>query len=348
MSTGRQGVVALELAEIEQLTRQALVRAGASREHADAVAHVVMQAEQDGSISHGLFRVPGYVAALQSGKVKGDAQPTVTMVTPSLLRCDGDRCFAPLAHRRSLDRLYQAAKSSGIAALSITRTAHWAALWPETEWLATRGLVGFACCSFLPTVAPHGCSQALYGTNPMSFAWPRTPSPRTPSHETTPAPPLVFDMATASMALGDVQLHAKAGKAVPAGSGLDRNGNPTQEAQRILDGGVLLPFGGYKGSHIAMAIELLSGALLGESASFQTAQNDDGLGPPLGGQLVVALDPDRFARDPAWLDNGDLFIQRLSSIEGVRLPGERRHKERQRTGPRHVPSALIHQISSCP
>jgi hypothetical protein len=46
MSTGRQGVVALELAEIEQLTRQALVRAGASREHADAVAHVVMQAEQ--------------------------------------------------------------------------------------------------------------------------------------------------------------------------------------------------------------------------------------------------------------------------------------------------------------
>ena len=46
MSTGKQAVVALELAEIEELTRQALVRAGASEEHAGAVAHVVMLAEQ--------------------------------------------------------------------------------------------------------------------------------------------------------------------------------------------------------------------------------------------------------------------------------------------------------------
>ena len=54
----------------------------------------------DGSISHGLFRVPGYVAALASGKVRGNAQPKLTTVTPSLLRCDGDNSFAPLAHRR--------------------------------------------------------------------------------------------------------------------------------------------------------------------------------------------------------------------------------------------------------
>jgi hypothetical protein len=132
-ATGRSAdadVVAMELPEIEDLARAALLRAGASHEHADAVADVVMRAEQDCSTSHGLFRVPGYVAALRSGKVRGDAQPVVTKATTSLLRCDGDCSFAPLAHRRSLEALADAALASGIAALAITRTAHWAALWP--------------------------------------------------------------------------------------------------------------------------------------------------------------------------------------------------------------------------
>ena len=96
----QHGTVALELAEIKELTEKALAQAGASPEHADAVADVVMRAEQDGSVSHGLFRVPGYVAALTSGKVQGNPNPKVQWVTPSLLRCDGDRSFAPLAHRR--------------------------------------------------------------------------------------------------------------------------------------------------------------------------------------------------------------------------------------------------------
>ena len=210
-----KNTVALDLCEIEDLAFSVLRRAGASDEHAAAVAHVVMQAERDGSISHGLFRVPGYFAALHSGKVRGCAQPKVTTVTPALLQCDGDRCFAPLAHRRSLGALENAAKTTGIAALSITRTAHWAALWPEAEWLASRGLVAFTCCSFLPTVAPHGSSTPLFGTNPMSFAWPRTFLPEAGHSEFADDSkaegvmlPLCLDMATAAMALGDVQLHA--------------------------------------------------------------------------------------------------------------------------------------------
>ena len=100
-----KNTVALDLREIEDLAFRVLRRAGASDEHAAAVADVVMQAERDGSISHGLFRVPGYFAALDSGKVRGCAQPKVTAVSPALLQCDGDRCFAPLAHRRSLGAL---------------------------------------------------------------------------------------------------------------------------------------------------------------------------------------------------------------------------------------------------
>ena len=95
----------LTLHEICALAHEALLNAGANTEHADAVADVVTRAERDGSHSHGLFRIPGYVASLRSGKVKGDADPTLSKRSPVVLHCDGDLGYAPLAHRRSLTAL---------------------------------------------------------------------------------------------------------------------------------------------------------------------------------------------------------------------------------------------------
>ena len=80
---------------------------------------------------------------------------------------------------------------------------------------------------------PAGGAKPFYGTNPMAFGWPR------PGGE-----PMVFDMASASMARGEVMVAAREGHAVPAGTGLDRS--HCTDAQTIIDGGMLLPFGGYK------------------------------------------------------------------------------------------------------
>ena len=154
----------LFLDEIYALAHEALLSAGASEEHANAVADVVTRAERDGSHSHGLFRIPGYVASLRSGKVNGNADPKLSMPSPVVLHCDGDLGYAPLAHHRSLDTLAKAAKENGVASLSITRTHHFAALWPETEALGQQGLVAIACVSYMPSVAPFGASEALYGT----------------------------------------------------------------------------------------------------------------------------------------------------------------------------------------
>lgn len=186
----------------------------------------------------------------------------------------------------------------------------------------------------------------------MSFAWPRSPPllPTTPScggegGVCVPPLPLVFDMATSAMALGDVQLHAKAGKRLPPATGLDACGRDTQDASAIVNGGVLLPFGGYKGSNISMMIELLAGPLLGETTSCQTLQHDDACGPPLGGQLIVALSPDLFAGEGIdWEEGAEEFITRLSGMEGVRIPGERRHRARLDKGPRHVRADLFKEI----
>ena len=132
--------------------------------------------------------------------------------------------------------LAEAAQTIGIAALAISHTHHFAALWPETEALAERGLVGLACTAYKPAVAPAGAKKALFGTNPISFAWPRPGKT-----------PLVYDMATAAKALGEVQIAARDGHSVPLGTGLDAEGNETTDPGKIANGGVLLPFGGYKG-----------------------------------------------------------------------------------------------------
>ena len=151
--------IELTLEEIYDLARTALLRAGSSGEMADAVADTVMRAERDGSLSHGLFRIPGYVASLRSGKVKANPDPKVEAVTPVMIRCDADNAYAPLAHARCLGHLISAAREYGIAMLSIIRSHHFAALWPETEALAENGLVGFTCVNYMPMVAPYGATE---------------------------------------------------------------------------------------------------------------------------------------------------------------------------------------------
>ena len=95
----------LSLDEIFNLAKTALLNHGANEENADAVASTVTNAERDGSVSHGLFRIPGYIKALQSNKVDGSARPQIEEVTPTIFRCDAQNGFAPLAHKHCLNFL---------------------------------------------------------------------------------------------------------------------------------------------------------------------------------------------------------------------------------------------------
>ena len=238
---------ALSVNEIHQLALQVLKANGCDDANASAIATTVSSAERDGSESHGLFRIPGYVASLKSGKVNGKSNPIHEAVTPAVIRMNGDNGYTPLAIERGVPLLAEAAKTFGIAAMPITNTYHFAALWPETESLAQHQLVGMAFTAYKPKVAPAGATEALFGTNPISVAWPRPGQP-----------PWVFDMATSSRALGDIQIAARDGHDVPIGTGLDSEGKPTADPAKIANGGVILPFGGHKGSAIATMVELFA------------------------------------------------------------------------------------------
>tara|TARA_B100000579_G_scaffold267788_1_gene220938 strand:+ start:16 stop:594 length:579 start_codon:yes stop_codon:yes gene_type:complete len=189
----------------------------------------------------------------------------------------------------------------------------------------------------MPLVAPAGAKKALFGTNPISFAWPR------PGNT-----PVVYDMATSAMAMGDVMVAARDGKKVPLGTGINKDGKDTTDPKEIVkgSGGVLLPFAGYKGSAIAMMVELLAGALVGETFSYETAEKDnkDG-GPPSGGEFILAIEPKKIT-DSNWANHAEKFFNKMKSMEGVRLPGERRHKNRLDKGPRNINSQLVDKIKT--
>ena len=327
--------ISISLDEIYDLAKKTLLSNGCDEENANILSDTIMRAERDGSLSHGLFRLPAYVASLKSKKVNGKARPEVKKISSSVIKVLGNSAFAPMALKVSLPELIKLSKETGVAVLAITNSHHMAAMWPETEAIAEAGLVGFACTSYKPMVAPAGAKKALFGTNPISFAWPRPGKT-----------PIVYDMATAAMAMGEVQVAKREGHKVPLGTGLNKEGKETTNPGEIADGGVLLPFGGYKGSSIAMMVELLAGALLGEWFSFETKENDnnDG-GPPKGGEFILAISPDKIT-DPGWDKHADQFFKKMLEMDGVRLPGERRHKNRLDLGPRKINSDLIKKIKS--
>ena len=311
--------VKLSLDEVFDLAKRALRSNGCDDANASAAARNMQAAERDGCKSHGVFRVPGYVKSLKAGKINGAAKPNLTRVSPCVIQVDGDRGMAPLALEIGRAPLIEAAREQGMAALAIRRTHHYAALWPETEALATEGLVAMAFVNSPPYMAPPGGKKPFFGTNPMSFAFPR-PDGRA----------FVWDQASAAMARGEIQIAKRDGHPLPEGAGIDAGGNPTTDPAAILQG-AQLPFGGYKGGAIALMVDLMCGPLIGEVSSREAGEADNGDGgPATGGELLLAFDPARFGGgDP--VERGERLLQALGAMEGVRLPGDRRLAARAST-----------------
>ena len=187
------------------------------------------------------------------------------------------------------------------------------------RWWNT-GFCAFLFTSYLPTVAPAGATVPFFGTNPLAFGWPGKDG-------------YIFDAATAATARGELQIAARDGRLAPEGAGVDAAGRPTRDPNEIL-AGAQLPFGGHKGSAIALMIELLAGVLIGQPTSPEAgrehASAEGTSGPPRGGMLMIALDPDRFGDSAGWESHAEGFFAELRALPGVRLPGDRRKVDRAR------------------
>lgn len=325
----------LTLEDAYDLAQTCLLNNGCDSANATACAGRMIAAEADKCASHGLFRLPWYVSGVTSGRVNGHAAPKVQQLAPAVIRVDGDNGYAPLGQQIAHQPLVDCTRENGIAALAFTNMYHISAMWPEVEALANDGLCALATTASYPYVAPAGGIKALFGTNPIGFAWPREN-----------AAPLVFDQASSAMARGEIQIAARDGQRVPETAGIGPDGEATTDPDVVLKG-AQLGFGGYKGASLAMMVELLAGPLIGEFLSFEAEADDNGNGgPPKGGELIIALDPARFGDPDNFLSHGEKLIDAILAQNGTRLPGARRHNSRDqtRTGGITVHQGLYQEI----
>ncbi|KQM66272.1 oxidoreductase [Sphingomonas sp. Leaf16] len=328
--------VAMTLAELRTIARAKLRAVGLADGHADAVAETMVAGERDGCASHGIYRLLVAANSVAAGVVVPDAVPVVSEPARALVRVDGGGGFAQLAIARGLPLLLDKARAGGIAALALTNVVHFAALWPEVEAIAEAGLVALAVTPSHAWVAPAGGTRPVFGTNPIAFGWPRAGKP-----------PFVFDFATSAVARGEIELHRRAGKPVPDDWGYDADGNATTDAQAVL-AGAMRTFGGHKGSALAAMVELLAGPLIGDMTSAESIAADKARGgSPIGGELVIAIDPAGFLGD-AVADHMARAETLFAAIEeqGARLPSARRYAARKvslRDGVR-IPAGLYEDI----
>lgn len=310
----------LTLGELTALLQKIFERHGTSAAVAQVLADNCARAQRDGSYSHGVFRIPGYLSSLASDWVDGQAVPVVEDVASGFVRVDAANGFAQPALAAARGLLVEKARSAGIAVLAIRNSHHFAALWPDVEPFAEEGLVALSVVNSMTCVVPHGASKPLFGTNPIAFAAPRAGGS-----------PIVFDLATSAIAHGDVQIAARKGHALPAGMGVDKHGAATENPKEILDGGALLPFGGHKGSALSMMVELLAAALTGGNFSFEFDwSKHPGAQTPWTGQLLIVIDPSKSAGNN-FAERSAELVRQMQGVGLERMPGDRRFIERAKS-----------------
>lgn len=239
--------------ELKALAFNKLTQAGLDAQTAQQVADVLVHADITGVHSHGVIRVEHYCTRLNAGGLNPKATFSIEQISPSVAILDSDDGMGHCALIKATDHAISLARETGLGFVSVKNTSHCGALSWFIEQATSQGMVAIAMTQTDTCVAPYGGAERFLGTNPIAFGFPVKDS-----H------PMIVDMATSAIAFGKI-LHAKeTGKPIGHGLALDKEGHTTTDPHKIEN---LLPFGGHKGSGIALAIDALTGVLMGANFS---------------------------------------------------------------------------------
>ena len=304
--------------ELERLMVRALERAGATRTMAAATAGALVGAEMEGIASHGASRIPQYCGHVRNGRASGTAVPKVIRDGRAACLVDAGQGLAYHACALGVREAIERAKQFGVSFVAITNSNHFGVAAYHVEAIAAVGLVGFAFSNTPAAMPAWGGRRPLFGTNPIAATFPRRTKP-----------PLVIDLSLSAAARGRIMVAAREGEPIPEGWALDAEGRPTTDARAALEGS-MLPAGGVKGAMLALTVELLvcslSGAAYGfESDSFFTEEGR----PTRIGQAFLAIDPGALAGTDSFHERVETLVEAMTEDPAVRLPGERRHQNRE-------------------
>ncbi len=325
----------IAVAELERVMTSALERCGATSAMARATAGALAAAEMDGIPSHGASRIPQYCAHLKNGRAKGSAVPVVARDSRAACLVDARGGLAFEACALAGAEAVRRAREYGVAFASVTNSNHFGVAAHALEPVAAAGLVGLAFGNSPAAMPAWGGKRALFGTNPIAAVFPRRS-----------APPLVIDVSLSAVARGKIMVAARDGKPIPEGWAVDQEGRPTTDARAALQGS-MLPAGGVKGAMLALTVELLACALSGAAFGFESDSFFAEEGRPTRiGQGMLAIDPQALAGRETFLERVETLVAAMLEEPGVRLPGARRHEQREkaRAAGVAVPADLLRRI----
>lgn len=300
--------------DLERFACEVFERAGLPPEDAATEAEVLVWANLRGVDSHGVLRIPTYIRSIDAGGMNPRPNICIERETPATMLIEADHAFGPVVTKVAMRGAIAKARDVGVGWVVIRNTTHQGAMGYYSLMAAEHDMAGIAIVCSPPNMAPFGARAAGLHNSPLSVAVPAR------RHR-----PLVLDMATSVAAGGKVSLAVDKRVPIPLGWALDADGNPTTDPNL---GKILLPFGGYKGSGLALMFECLASIMAGNPLAEPTMRQPGSVRPGTQNSVVAAVDIAHFTDADTYKEHVDGLIDRLKALplaEGfdrVMMPGE--------------------------
>jgi hydroxycarboxylate dehydrogenase B len=307
------------------------IAAGSSPQEAQQVADNLVMANLSGHDSHGVGMIARYIDAVLEGGLKPNTGVKVQLDIGTLLSLDGQRGYGQVVGEQAMQLGIARAKQHGSCIMTLANAHHLGRIGHWAEMAVAQGLVAMHFVNVLsrPVVAAFGGTDGRFGTNPCCIGVPLKNQP-----------PFILDFATSRVAQGKMRVAHNEGRRVEPGFLIDAQGKPTTDpgvvvvpqpdAHGVIDPantllGALLAFGEHKGSGLAVACELLGGALTGGGTWHRPA---DARRAVLNGMLTVLIDPAKLGTQAVFEAEATAFVSWLkasppqSGLDAVQIGGE--------------------------
>jgi len=293
-------------AELRAVCGRILQALGSSAQEAQAVASNLVLANLSGHDSHGVGMLPRYVDAVLEGGLQPNTSVRVALDAGTLLALDGQRGYGQVVGEQAMQMGIARAQQHGSCIMTLGQAHHLGRIGHWAEMAVAQGLVSIHFVNVLsrPVVAPWGGADGRYGTNPCCIGVPLE------GRE-----PFVLDFATSRVAQGKMRVAHNEGRQVEPGYLIDRQGHPTTDPGVVVVPqpgvagaslfGALLPFGEHKGYGLAVACELLGGALSGGGTMHRPADTKRSV---YNGMLTILIDPKRLGTQEAFAREALAFV----------------------------------------
>ncbi len=291
---------------------------GLPPDDAALVSDCLVKANLRGLDSHGVSRIPIYAKRLRLKLVNATPNIQVDRVAPSASAVDGDDGMGMVVATRAMAEAVAIARETGVGLAGVQKSTHFGMAAYYVLQAVEQDMIGFAFTNSSPGMAPWGGARPMLGVNPLAAG--------IPAGERGP---IIVDMAMSVMARGKLRLAGLQGIPIPTGLGLDAAGRPTTDGLAVFNGGTVLPFGGPKGSALAIWMEIMGGVLTGAAfAGGMRSLYEDFSGPQRIGHTFMAIRPDLFLTLDEFKKRMDKMIDyytRSPKAEGcqeILMPGE--------------------------